>query len=329
LIELKNRKPHGEWEKWFKETYDLSPDTALRYMDLAKNWPTIRPLVKENPKLTMNAALLVLKQLKPPRRKAKRKAASPAGELDMEEDDGDSAQPESGADSGAGASGPEFVYAASYVRLVQLFLNTETEPEFDEMIDQLGQQYGLKNRTDVVMECLRRTFNQNRGMDTYRAHRDRHKLRQWFEAALRRCTHAEVVYLFEYGGDLWQEAWEEIRAEIRPLAKFVVPAEERRDAALKDLEKQHLSPTVRQREEDRVNAAFRLELLQGLAKVRQLTFHQKLTVTWLLGVPGVEAFDGLSKRSERAIGQGIDDPRLADLVAHLRTLFLLPPDGKA
>ena len=64
--------------------------------------------------------------------------------------------------SGAGSTGeggeprdPE----VSHVRMVQLFLDTDTFPEFNEMVVNLGKLYETDNATDTVMECLRRADN--------------------------------------------------------------------------------------------------------------------------------------------------------------------------
>lgn len=44
----------------------------------------------------------------------------------------------------------------SHVRMVQLFLNTETEPEFKEWVQDLQARYGTENLTDTVYEAVRR-----------------------------------------------------------------------------------------------------------------------------------------------------------------------------
>lgn len=43
----------------------------------------------------------------------------------------------------------------SHVRMCQLFLNVETEPEFEKMIAQAGPHYGTKNATETVLAALR------------------------------------------------------------------------------------------------------------------------------------------------------------------------------
>jgi len=48
----------------------------------------------------------------------------------------------------------------SHVRMVQLFLDVDTFPEFSEMVSNLGKLYETDNATDTVMECLRRADNQ-------------------------------------------------------------------------------------------------------------------------------------------------------------------------
>lgn len=47
----------------------------------------------------------------------------------------------------------------SHVRMVQLFLDAETFPEFQTMIEKLAEKYGKDNATDTCMECLRRATN--------------------------------------------------------------------------------------------------------------------------------------------------------------------------
>ena len=64
--------------------------------------------------------------------------------------------------SGAGSTGeggePRDL-EVSHVRMVQLFLDTDTFPEFNEMVVNLGKLYETDNATDTVMECLRRADN--------------------------------------------------------------------------------------------------------------------------------------------------------------------------
>lgn len=50
---------------------------------------------------------------------------------------------------------------ASHVRMVQLFLNTDTLPDFTEYVTFLGEIYGTENATDTVMECLKREHANN------------------------------------------------------------------------------------------------------------------------------------------------------------------------
>jgi hypothetical protein len=73
-------------------------------------------------------------------------ALDPASlELDLE-DDG-SLAPEA----------PEQVQA-SHVRMVQLFLNTETQPRFEKFVALLAQEMGTRNLTDTVFEAMRRAY---------------------------------------------------------------------------------------------------------------------------------------------------------------------------
>ena len=46
----------------------------------------------------------------------------------------------------------------SQVRMVQLFLNTETFPVFAHMVEHLADKYGTANTTDTVMEAIRAAY---------------------------------------------------------------------------------------------------------------------------------------------------------------------------
>lgn len=64
--------------------------------------------------------------------------------------------------TGPNASGnEEGDYQPSHVRMVQLFLDVDTLPEFTEMVTALGEFYQTENSTDTVMESLRREHNRN------------------------------------------------------------------------------------------------------------------------------------------------------------------------
>jgi hypothetical protein len=63
LLEIRKMTKRGAWESWFREHYDLSPDTALRYMWLAEKWEKVEPYWQENPRLTHNQALKLLRRL--------------------------------------------------------------------------------------------------------------------------------------------------------------------------------------------------------------------------------------------------------------------------
>ena len=49
----------------------------------------------------------------------------------------------------------------SNVRMVQLFLNDETEPVFMEMLKQLGKRYGTGNITDTVFRAVMQEANRD------------------------------------------------------------------------------------------------------------------------------------------------------------------------
>jgi hypothetical protein len=72
--------------------------------------------------------------------------------LDAEPDDGPGED-----DEGADGPGPgPFAPPASHVRMVQLFLDTETLPPFQARVAELSARYGTTNPTDTVIEALRR-----------------------------------------------------------------------------------------------------------------------------------------------------------------------------
>lgn len=50
----------------------------------------------------------------------------------------------------------------SHVRMVQLFLNTDTLPEFNEMIEHFKVKYSTSNTTDTVMEIMREAYSKDR-----------------------------------------------------------------------------------------------------------------------------------------------------------------------
>jgi hypothetical protein len=66
---------------------------------------------------------------------------------------------ESSGEGSTGEGGEPRDLEVSHVRMVQLFLDTDTFPEFNEMVVNLGKLYETDNATDTVMECLRRADN--------------------------------------------------------------------------------------------------------------------------------------------------------------------------
>ena len=66
---------------------------------------------------------------------------------------------ESSGEGSTGEGGEPRDIEASHVRMVQLFLDSDTFPEFNEMVVNLGKLYETDNATDTVMECLRRADN--------------------------------------------------------------------------------------------------------------------------------------------------------------------------
>jgi hypothetical protein len=75
-------------------------------------------------------------------------------------DDGLDLDSVEGDGTGEGSDGTPRELEISHVRMVQLFLDVDTFPEFSEMVSNLGKLYETDNATDTVMECLRRADNQ-------------------------------------------------------------------------------------------------------------------------------------------------------------------------
>lgn len=48
--------------------------------------------------------------------------------------------------------------AASHVRMVQLFLNAETQPKFVEYVEKLKEKYGTDNLTDTVFRAIEHDY---------------------------------------------------------------------------------------------------------------------------------------------------------------------------
>lgn len=51
----------------------------------------------------------------------------------------------------------------SHVRMVQLFLNSETFPVFQSMVEKLREVYGTENLTDTVMRAVHEAFDASTG----------------------------------------------------------------------------------------------------------------------------------------------------------------------
>ena len=52
---------------------------------------------------------------------------------------------------------------SSPVRMAYLFLTVATYPEFESIVERLGEIYGTENVTDTVLECLRRADRSDNG----------------------------------------------------------------------------------------------------------------------------------------------------------------------
>jgi len=49
-------------------------------------------------------------------------------------------------------------YEQSNVKMIQLFLNTETEPEFKKMAQELQEKFGINNVTDLMLKILKERY---------------------------------------------------------------------------------------------------------------------------------------------------------------------------
>ena len=47
----------------------------------------------------------------------------------------------------------------SNVKMIQLFLNTETEPEFKKMAQALQEKFGINNITDLMFKILKERYD--------------------------------------------------------------------------------------------------------------------------------------------------------------------------
>jgi len=50
-------------------------------------------------------------------------------------------------------------YEQSNVKMIQLFLNTETEPEFKKMAQALQEKFGINNITDLMFKILKERYD--------------------------------------------------------------------------------------------------------------------------------------------------------------------------
>ena len=50
-------------------------------------------------------------------------------------------------------------FIPSQVRMIQLFLNSESEPKFNEMVNSLQDRYNTDNLTDTVYKAIENEYN--------------------------------------------------------------------------------------------------------------------------------------------------------------------------
>jgi hypothetical protein len=61
LIALKERMPHGTWERWVEAEFGRTPQWARLLMKLARDWPRLKPAFAADPRLTVSGALKLLR----------------------------------------------------------------------------------------------------------------------------------------------------------------------------------------------------------------------------------------------------------------------------
>ena len=49
-------------------------------------------------------------------------------------------------------------YEQSNIKMIQLFLNTDTEPEFKLMAQKLQEKFGINNITDLILKILKERY---------------------------------------------------------------------------------------------------------------------------------------------------------------------------
>lgn len=57
---------------------------------------------------------------------------------------------------------PEGKFETSHIKMVQLFFNGDTYPEFIRYVDRLQQHYKTDNVTDTVLKCLEDAYSQHK-----------------------------------------------------------------------------------------------------------------------------------------------------------------------
>lgn len=67
LRQAKKKVQRGQWKPWGKEHFHDSYELAVTYMRISRKWYRIEPLVIDNPKLSLEAALQILRVQREPK----------------------------------------------------------------------------------------------------------------------------------------------------------------------------------------------------------------------------------------------------------------------
>lgn len=149
LIKLKASMPHSTWTKWFTENFGCSIDTAQHAMKIAENWNTIQTLWEHTPKLSQSAALRFIKQQTLLANKVSKENSDSMVLALLDVDD---SEPEEEEEEEEEKEEPK--PKSSPTMMVQLFLDTKTEPVFMDNIATILHEYNYKTLTDAVFAVI-------------------------------------------------------------------------------------------------------------------------------------------------------------------------------
>jgi hypothetical protein len=139
LCAIKDLLPHGRWTPWLRENFaDVTPQQARKYMRLYENWDQVTPWLGNNPDLGLETVMVWL-------------------HLERMVDTswhGPPLDPFPGEDVGEVPPDPEDI-PRSMIRMLQLYLDMDSFPEFQQMVKELEPHYGTHNCTETVLAVVR------------------------------------------------------------------------------------------------------------------------------------------------------------------------------